>query len=122
MAEVVIMPKLGFNMDEGQLVKWHKQVGETLKKGEVLFEINGGEFVGDVFAVCRIGTNNTTVTPGLREVTMKITGGVFSGRVGLYQSTDSPRAPRGRTTLLLGGDAKSMQNTVTGFDEVGFVD
>ena len=90
--------------------------------GEVLFEINGGEFVGDVFAVCRIGTNNTTVTPGLREVTMKITGGVFSGRVGLYQSTDSPRAPRGRTTLLLGGDAKSMQNTVTGFDEVGFVD
>ena len=90
--------------------------------GEVLFEINGGEFVGNVFAVCRIGTNNTTVTPGLREVTMKITGGVFSGRVGLYQSTDSPRAPRGRTTLLLGGDAKSMQNTVTGFDEVGFVD
>ena len=40
MAEVVIMPKLGFNMDEGQLVKWHKQVGETVKKGEVLFEIN----------------------------------------------------------------------------------
>ena len=27
-------------MDEGQLVKWHKQVGETVKKGEVLFEIN----------------------------------------------------------------------------------
>ena len=40
MAEVVIMPKLGFNMDEGQLVKWHKQVGEKVKKGEVLFEIN----------------------------------------------------------------------------------
>ena len=89
--------------------------------GEVLFEINGGEFAGDVFAVCRIGTNNTTVTPKLREVTMKITGGVFSGRVGLYQSTDSPRAPHGRTTLLLGGDAKSLQNTVTGFDEVSFV-
>ena len=40
MAEVIIMPKLGFNMDEGELVKWHKQVGETVKKGEVLFEIN----------------------------------------------------------------------------------
>ena len=23
MAEVIIMPKLGFNMDEGELVKWH---------------------------------------------------------------------------------------------------
>ena len=40
MAEVIIMPKLGFNMDEGQLVKWNKNVGESVIKGEVLFEIN----------------------------------------------------------------------------------
>lgn len=40
MAEVIIMPKLGFNMDEGQLVRWNKQVGDPVKKGEVLFEIN----------------------------------------------------------------------------------
>ncbi|CAK7051088.1 MAG: Dihydrolipoyllysine-residue acetyltransferase component of pyruvate dehydrogenase complex [Desulfovibrio sp.] len=40
MAEVIIMPKLGFNMDEGQLVKWCKNVGDTVTKGEVLFEIN----------------------------------------------------------------------------------
>lgn len=40
MAEVINMPKLDFNMDEGQLVKWHKQVGEAVNKGEVLFEIN----------------------------------------------------------------------------------
>jgi len=39
-AEVIIMPKLGFNMDEGQLVKWHKSVGDKVTKGEVLFEIN----------------------------------------------------------------------------------
>ena len=40
MAEVIIMPKLGFNMDEGELVRWHKQTGDSVKKGEVLFEIN----------------------------------------------------------------------------------
>ena len=40
MAEIIIMPKLGFSMDEGELVKWHKQVGEAVTKGEVLFEIN----------------------------------------------------------------------------------
>lgn len=40
MAEVICMPKLGFNMDEGQLVRWCKAVGEEIKKGEVLFEIN----------------------------------------------------------------------------------
>ena len=40
MAEVIIMPKLGFNMDEGQLVKWHKSVGDSLTAGELFFEIN----------------------------------------------------------------------------------
>lgn len=40
MAEVVIMPKLGFNMDEGELVRWHKSVGDAVSKGEIFFEIN----------------------------------------------------------------------------------
>ena len=40
MAEVIIMPKLGFNMDEGELVKWHRKEGESIKKGEVLFELD----------------------------------------------------------------------------------
>jgi pyruvate dehydrogenase E2 component (dihydrolipoamide acetyltransferase) len=38
--EVVILPKLGFNMDEGELVKWNKQIGDPVAKGEILFEIN----------------------------------------------------------------------------------
>jgi pyruvate dehydrogenase E2 component (dihydrolipoamide acetyltransferase) len=40
MAEVIIMPKLGFNMSEGQLVKWCKVEGDKIKSGEVFFEIN----------------------------------------------------------------------------------
>ena len=40
MAEVIIMPKLGFNMDEGELVSWHKKVGDKVTKGETFFEIN----------------------------------------------------------------------------------
>jgi pyruvate dehydrogenase E2 component (dihydrolipoamide acetyltransferase) len=39
MAEVVNMPKLGFDMAEGTLVRWLKKVGETVNKGEVLAEI-----------------------------------------------------------------------------------
>ena len=39
MAEIIIMPKLGFNMDEGQLIKWNKKVGDNVEKGQVLFEI-----------------------------------------------------------------------------------
>lgn len=39
MAETISMPKLGFDMAEGLLVRWVKQVGETINKGEVLAEI-----------------------------------------------------------------------------------
>ena len=39
MAELIIMPKLGFNMDEGKLVQWYKKEGESVEKGEPLFSI-----------------------------------------------------------------------------------
>lgn len=39
MAEVVIMPKLGFDMAEGTLVRWVVHEGENVAKGAVLAEI-----------------------------------------------------------------------------------
>ncbi len=39
MAETVSMPKLGFDMAEGTLVRWVKAEGETVNKGDVLAEI-----------------------------------------------------------------------------------
>lgn len=39
MAETVTMPKLGFDMAEGTLVRWVKSVGESVQKGDVLAEI-----------------------------------------------------------------------------------
>ncbi len=39
MSETINMPKLGFDMAEGVLVRWVKQVGENIDKGDVLAEI-----------------------------------------------------------------------------------
>lgn len=39
MAETITMPKLGFDMREGVLVRWVKNEGETINKGDVLAEI-----------------------------------------------------------------------------------
>jgi pyruvate dehydrogenase E2 component (dihydrolipoamide acetyltransferase) len=39
MAETINMPKLGFDMAEGVLVRWVKQIGENINKGDVLAEI-----------------------------------------------------------------------------------
>jgi pyruvate dehydrogenase E2 component (dihydrolipoamide acetyltransferase) len=52
MAEIIIMPKLGFNMDEGQLVKWYKAVGDKVTEGELLFEINTDKTTMPVEATC----------------------------------------------------------------------
>ena len=39
MAKEVIMPKLGMTMEEGEILKWHKEEGQEVKKGEVLLEV-----------------------------------------------------------------------------------
>ena len=39
MAEVIKMPRLSDTMTEGVIAAWHKQVGDTVKKGDVLAEI-----------------------------------------------------------------------------------
>lgn len=39
MAETITMPKLGFDMQEGTLVRWVRVEGETVEKGQVLAEI-----------------------------------------------------------------------------------
>src|SRR3990170_3276228 len=39
MAQIVNMPKLGFDMAEGTLVRWVVQEGEAIAKGAVLAEI-----------------------------------------------------------------------------------
>jgi len=50
MAEYIIMPKLGFNMDKGTLVKWRKKEGDFVKEQEVLFEIETDKTVIEVEA------------------------------------------------------------------------
>jgi len=39
MAEVINMPRLSDTMEEGTLAKWYKKVGDTVKEGEILAEI-----------------------------------------------------------------------------------
>ena len=39
MEEVVLMPRLSDTMEEGVIASWHKNVGDIVKKGEVLAEI-----------------------------------------------------------------------------------
>jgi pyruvate dehydrogenase E2 component (dihydrolipoamide acetyltransferase) len=51
MAEIINMPKLGFDMAEGTLVRWVKKIGETVNKGEVLAEIETDKATVEVESV-----------------------------------------------------------------------
>src|SRR5918997_1337038 len=39
MAEAILMPRLSDTMTEGVIAAWHKNVGDTVKKGDLLAEI-----------------------------------------------------------------------------------
>jgi pyruvate dehydrogenase E2 component (dihydrolipoamide acetyltransferase) len=39
MAEVILMPRLSDTMTEGVIAAWHKNIGDTVKKGDLLAEI-----------------------------------------------------------------------------------
>src|ERR1043165_3827308 len=39
MAEVILMPRLSDTMTEGVIAAWHKKVGDSVKKGELLAEV-----------------------------------------------------------------------------------
>ena len=39
MAELINMPRLSDTMEEGTVAKWYKKVGDTVKEGDILAEI-----------------------------------------------------------------------------------
>ncbi|WKS94521.1 2-oxo acid dehydrogenase subunit E2 [Riemerella columbina] len=47
MAEIITMPRLSDTMTEGKVSKWHKQVGDAVKEGDILAEIETDKAVQD---------------------------------------------------------------------------
>src|SRR6185295_4765083 len=48
MAIEIVMPKLGWTMEEGTLVEWLKQDGETVKAGEIMFTVESDKALQEV--------------------------------------------------------------------------
>ena len=52
MAEIIVMPKLGYTQDEGTIAEWHKKVGDTVENGEPFFDVQTDKSVITVEASC----------------------------------------------------------------------
>lgn len=47
MAEIITMPRLSDTMTEGKVAKWHKNIGDSVKEGDILAEIETDKAVQD---------------------------------------------------------------------------
>lgn len=83
MAEIVSMPKLGFDMAEGVLVRWVKSEGDPIERGEVLAEIE---------------TDKATV-----EVESQATGVIHRHLVG-----EGSRVPVGDPIAVVGSEGEEV--------------
>lgn len=68
MAEVITMPRLSDTMTEGKVAKWHKKVGDSVKEGDILAEIETDKAVQDFEAevngtLLYIGTQEGSSSP-----------------------------------------------------------
>ena len=73
MASLIVMPKLGLTMKEGQLVKWNKAEGDEVNPGEVLFEVATDKLTNTVEAnekgfMRKLLANEGDVIPCLKPV------------------------------------------------------
>ena len=48
--QAVTMPKQGLTMEEGKIIRWHKEEGDTVHQGEILFEIETDKAVLEIEA------------------------------------------------------------------------
>jgi pyruvate dehydrogenase E2 component (dihydrolipoamide acetyltransferase) len=64
MAEYIKMPTLGFDMEEGTMGSWLKEVGDTVKKGDVLAEIESDKVTQELQARAEGVLLATFVEPG----------------------------------------------------------
>lgn len=48
----VIMPRIGMTMQDGKILKWYPQDGETVKEGEPMLDIETEKLVNTIPAPC----------------------------------------------------------------------
>lgn len=92
MADIVSMPKLGFDMAEGTLVRWVIGEGEAVKKGAVLAEIE---------------TDKATV-----EVESS-----FEGTVRRHLVSEGDSVPVGNPIAIVGAPGESIDNLIPPADK-----
>lgn len=63
MAVEILLPKIGFSMNEGQIAEWLAKDGDTVKEGDPLFSLEADKSTNEVEAPAS-GTLRITAAAG----------------------------------------------------------
>ena len=58
----IIMPSLGETVDEGKVIKWHKNVGDEIKEGDILCEVETDKTAAEIPSTVN-GTLTESIVP-----------------------------------------------------------
>ena len=111
MATDVTLPRLGQGMESGVIVRWLKEEGDTVAKGEPLYELDTDKVTQEVEAEVDGVLQKIVVTEGEVEVGATIAVIETNGRVRPRPRRRPPRRPasarRGRGACGRGNEARA---------------
>ena len=93
----VLMPALSPTMEEGTLAKWHVKVGDKVRSGDVIAEIETDKATMEVEAVDEGTVEALLVPEGSEEVKVNTPIARLSGEGGMAAPTPSPTTPAPRS-------------------------
>ena len=116
MAEKIIMPKAGMAMEEGTVVKWLVHVGDSVKQGDAILEIETDKTTMEVEApasgvVLEILAQNGEVVPVTRPI----------GYIGKAGEKPEKSAPRTEEIKTAGDKPTEYDVMVIGGGPAGYV-
>jgi pyruvate dehydrogenase E2 component (dihydrolipoamide acetyltransferase) len=101
MAEIVKLPKLGLNMQEGTFVNWVKKVGDPVKTGEVLAEIESDKATIEIES-----TANGVLLKTLVDVGQTVPVGAPIAEIGAEGAETAPAASGGQAKVEAKAETK----------------
>ena len=115
MAKIVVMPKLGLTMTEGTVSKWLKKVGDEVKEGEPLFDVETDKLTNTIEASAsgilrHLFVEDGASVPVLEKIAIiaaadeDIAALTASAAVAAAPAAEAKAAPaEGGTVLVVGG-------------------
>jgi pyruvate dehydrogenase E1 component beta subunit len=111
MAPQVLMPALSPTMEEGKLAKWHVKVGDTVKSGDVIAEIETDKATMEVEAVDEGKISQILVPEGSDNVRVNTPIAVIDGEA--EKSRTSPPVGEGAKPAEQAGRARGPETLST---------